>query len=162
MGTRGVEVGKVGRVGLVEVVVDLEERGAGTGNDVTVERAGAELRGGAEDVVVDDGVKDAVLQTLVAATGCCLRAGEAYCPHEWHVLHVEDDKDEQQDARRAAGACEKGADGLLPVDTRGGVASRSKDQRHAHAHHRLERHVGDLFGRPLRKRRADALSDCAA
>lgn len=63
-----------------------------------------------------------------------------YCPYKGHVLHVENDKDEQEDARGAARTGEEGADSTLPVDARGGVAGRSKDQRYANAHHNLEGH----------------------
>lgn len=56
-----VEVGKVRRVGLVQVVVNLEERRARARDDVAVEGAGAERGRGTDDVVVDDRVEDAIL-----------------------------------------------------------------------------------------------------
>jgi hypothetical protein len=55
-----VQVGKVGRVALVDVVVGLEERGARGGDAVVEEGALGEGLGPAEDVV-NEGVEDADL-----------------------------------------------------------------------------------------------------
>lgn len=61
MGAADVEVGKVGRVALVDVVVGLEERGARRRDAVVEEGALRERLGAAQDVV-DEGVEDADLR----------------------------------------------------------------------------------------------------
>lgn len=56
MRSRNIEVGKVGRVGLVNVVVDLEKGSVGGRNHGLEESLGAEFRRLAQDGVVADGV----------------------------------------------------------------------------------------------------------
>lgn len=60
VGAGHVEVGEVGAVGLVEVVVRLEQGVAGRGYAVVEEGAGRERAAGAEGVE-DEGVEDAGL-----------------------------------------------------------------------------------------------------
>ena len=60
MGAADVEVGEVGRVGLVDVVICFEEGGAGGGDAVMEEGALGEGFGAAQDVV-DEGVEDSDL-----------------------------------------------------------------------------------------------------
>lgn len=59
-----VEVGKVGRVRLVEVIVDLEKGGMAGRDDGLEEGIGTEFRGLAQESVVDKGVEDAVLELV--------------------------------------------------------------------------------------------------
>lgn len=61
VGSRDIEVGEVGRVGLVQVVVDLEDGRVRGSDDGLEERIGAVLRGLAQRHVVENGVEDAIL-----------------------------------------------------------------------------------------------------
>jgi hypothetical protein len=68
VGAADVEVGEVGRVALVDVVVCLEEGVARGGDAVVEEGALGEVLGALEDLV-DEGVEDAELvRTVLLAT----------------------------------------------------------------------------------------------
>lgn len=61
-----IEVGKVGRVGLVEVIVDLEKGRMAGRDDGLEEGIGTEFWRLAQESVVDKGVEDAVLELVSA------------------------------------------------------------------------------------------------
>lgn len=126
-----VEVAEVGRIGLVEVVVGLEERSVGRSNHWFEQCAGAEFRGFAYYIVVEDAMEDTILRALVKHCTCRVqRATKTYCPCERHVLPVEEDEKQQRNSRCATRPCQERSNRRRPVDAPCCISSRSEGDRH--------------------------------
>lgn len=120
VGSRDVEVGEVGRVGLVEVVVDLEEGRVSGGDDGLEEELRADCLGFAQNAVVEEGVEHTILCGVSDVSDLC--HGVTYRPCKGHILPVEHDKEQQEDARCPARARQELPHPERPVDTPCGVS----------------------------------------
>ncbi|KAH6604616.1 hypothetical protein Trco_006323 [Trichoderma cornu-damae] len=76
VGSRNVQVGEVGRVRLVDVVVNLQQGRLGFGDHGLEEGARPEARRLAEDDVVEHGVEDAILRIIESAGQPRARSGQ--------------------------------------------------------------------------------------
>lgn len=131
MATRDVEVGEIGGVGFVKVIIDFEKRRMCLADHGLEKSLGAEFGGFAHDRVVEDGVQDSILsrQFMISDTlSEPLESGiDAHRPSQRHVLPVENDEQQQRNARAAARSGEERPQGRLPVEAPGCVARRADD-----------------------------------
>lgn len=94
VGTRNVDIGKVGRVGLVEVVVGFEERGTRGGNAVMKEGALRKSLWAARKVE-NEGMEDPNLAAQMSAWCHQVISRDTYRPPKGQALPVETQKQQK-------------------------------------------------------------------